>query len=58
MVVAALDDVDGVDLHITKMLDRRADSHGTITERRGRGEPLGVQPDAFGVRPGQGMGFG
>ena len=41
-----------------EMLDRRADSRGAITERRRRGELLGVQPDALGVRLGQGMGSG
>ena len=58
MVVAPLDDVDGVDLHIAEMFDRRAGGRGAIAERRRRGELLGVQPDALGVRPGQGMGFG
>ena len=57
-MVAPLDDVNGVDLHIAEMFDRGPGGRGAIAERRRRGEPLGVQSDALGVRPGQGMGFG
>ena len=48
MVVAALDHVDRVDLHVAEMLDGEAGRLGPVAERRGRVEPLGVQPDAFG----------
>ena len=58
-MVAALDDVDGVDLHIAEMLDRSRDRLRPVAERLGRIEPLGTQPDAAGLRPSiRGMGFG
>ena len=57
MVVAALDHVDGVDLHIAEMLDRRRRRLRPVAERRWRIEPLGAQPDAPGFGLGQGMGF-
>ena len=44
-MMAAFDDVDRVDLHVTKMLHGLADRFGSIAERCGRVEPLGVQPD-------------
>ena len=47
VVVAALDDVDGVDLHVAEMLDRRARRLRPVAERRRRVEPLGVEPDAL-----------
>ena len=49
LVVAALDDVDRVDLYVAEMLDRGADRSGTVTKRCGFVEALGVQPDAPGV---------
>src|SRR5665213_3024078 len=58
VVMRALDDVDGVDLHIAEMLDRGGGGRGPGAERRRSVEPLGVQPDAPGLEPGQGMGFG
>jgi hypothetical protein len=57
VVVAALDDVDGVDLHIAEMLDRRARRWRPLAERRARVEPLGAQPDVPGLGLGQGKGF-
>ena len=55
--MGAFDDVDGVDLHIAEMLDRRARGLRPLAKRRSRVEPLGAQPDAPGVGLGQGMGF-
>ena len=46
VVVAALDDVDGVDLHIAEMLDRQPRRLGVVAERRRMVEPLGREPDA------------
>ena len=46
VVVAAFDHIDGVDLHIAQMLHRGARRLGPVAERRGRIEPLRVQPDA------------
>ena len=57
MVVAALDDVDGVDLHITEMFDRGRRRGRPVAERRARVQPLGAQPDPAGLGFGQGMGF-
>ena len=57
MMMAALDDVDGVDLHIAEMLDRRRGRLRPVAKRRRRVEPLGAQPDAPGVGLGQGAGF-
>ena len=56
MVVAALDDVDGVDLHITEMFDGSTCRLRPFSEWRLR-EPLGAQPDAPGRGLGQGKGF-
>jgi len=53
-VVAALDHMDGVDLHVAEVLDGGASGLGSITEGRGLVEPLRAQPDAFGVRLGKG----
>ena len=47
-MVAALDHVDGVDLHVAQVLDRVARCLGTVPERRWRIEALGVQPDVSG----------
>ena len=56
VVVAALDDVDGVDLHIAEMLDRGRRRLRPLAERRRRVEPLGAQPDPAGLGLGQGTG--
>ena len=52
VVVAALDHVDGVDLHVAQVLHGGARRLGPVAERRWRIEPLGAQPDA----PGAGLG--
>jgi len=57
MVVAALDDVDGVDLHVTEMLDGCRRRGRSLAERLARVEPLGAQPDLAGLGLGQGDGF-
>jgi hypothetical protein len=57
MVMAALDDVDGVDLDIAEMGDRIRHSPRPIAERRPRVEPLGTQPDPPGFDLGNGMEF-
>ena len=57
MVVAALDDVDGVDLHIAEMFDGGGCRLRALAERRRRIEPLGAEPDPPGLGPGQGMRF-
>ena len=49
VVVGALDDVDGVDLHIAEMLDGRARGLGAGAEGGGRIEALRVQPEAAGA---------
>ena len=43
MVMAALDDVDGVDLHITQMFHRRSGRLRPLSERRRGVEPLRAQ---------------
>ncbi len=60
MMVAALDDVDGVDLHIAEMVDRSRGRRRPLAERRRRIEPLRAQPDApgFGLAQGNGVGGG
>ncbi len=57
MVVAALDDVDGVDLHIAEMFNGGGGRLRALAERRRRVEPLGAEPDPPGLGPGQGMRF-
>ena len=47
--MAALDDVDGVDLHVAEVLDGGARRLGPVAERRARIEPLRAQPDAAGL---------
>ena len=46
LVVAALDHVDGVDLHVTQVLDGGTRRLGAGTEGRGFVQPLCVQPQA------------
>ena len=57
VVVAALDHVDGVDLHIAEMLDRGGRRRRPVAERRRRVEPLGAQPDPAGLGLAQGTGI-
>ncbi len=57
VVVAALDHVDGVDLHIAEMLHRGGSGRRPLAERVRRIEPLGTQPDSPGLGLGQGVGF-
>ena len=57
VMMAALDHVDGVDLHIAEMVDRRRHRLRPGAERRRRVEPLGAQPDSPGLGFGQGTGF-
>ncbi len=57
VMVAALDHIDGVDLHIAEMLDRRRDRLRPGAKRLGCIEPLGTQPDSPGLGLHQGMGF-
>ena len=42
VMVAALDDIDGVDLHVAQMLHRRARRLRPVTKGRGGVEPLGM----------------
>ena len=49
MMVAALDDVDGVDLHVAEVLDGGLRRLRAVAERRARVEPLRAQPDAPGA---------
>jgi hypothetical protein len=48
-MVAALDHVDGVDLHIAEMGDRVSDGLRALAERCAGVEPLGAQPDLAGL---------
>ena len=57
VMMAALDDVNGVDLHIAEMVHRRRHRLRSGPERLVRIEPLGVQPDSPGLGLGQGAGF-
>src|SRR5512141_614275 len=56
MVVAALDDIDGVDLDIAEMGNHGGGGLRSRSERLGRVEPLRAQPDAPGLHLAQGMG--
>ena len=56
MMVRALDHVDGVDLHVAEMLDRRRNRPGAAAERCRRIEPLAAQPDLAGLGLAQGTG--
>ena len=57
VVMAALDHIDGVDLHIAEMGDGIGHRRGTRTERRGPIEPLRTDPDAPCLGFGQRMGL-
>ena len=50
VMMAALDDVDGVDLHVAEMVHRRRNRLRAGAERLVRIEPLGMQPDVAGPR--------
>jgi hypothetical protein len=50
VVVTALDDVDGVDLHVAEVFHRGPRRLGPVAERRQGIESLGMKPDA--LRPG------
>ena len=52
VVVRALDDVDGVDLHITQVLDSATGGVGAAAEGLARVEPLGAQPEPAGLDEG------
>ena len=58
VVMAALDDVDGVDLHIAEMVHGGGNRLRSGAERLVGIEPLGMQPDSPGFGFGQGTGFG
>jgi hypothetical protein len=49
VVMAALDDVDGVDLHVTEVFDSLADRRWPRPERRLDIEALCLEPDASGL---------
>ena len=53
VMMAALDHMNGVDLHITEMLDRGLRGLRAVAERRLGIEPLGAQPDRSGCGLGQ-----
>src|SRR6185312_9410204 len=57
MVVAALDDVDGVDLNIAEMGERIGDGLRTCAERGGHVEPERAHPEAPGLKAGQWVEF-
>src|SRR6516162_4821773 len=52
VVVTTLDNIDGVDLHVTQVLDRGL--HGALAGAEGFAlvETLSVEPDATGISPG------
>ena len=54
MVVTALDDVDGIDLHVAEMFNRSRNRLRSRTKWRWGIESLGAQPDV----PGRGLGQG
>ena len=58
VMVAALDHVDGVDLHIAEMGHRLGGRLRALAEWRRRVQPLRPQPDAAGLCAAQGNGFG
>ncbi|BBO04284.1 hypothetical protein BwSH20_13370 [Bradyrhizobium ottawaense] len=51
--MAALDDVDGVDLHIAEMSHRVRDGPSSVAERRALIQPLRMQPDLPGLCRGE-----
>jgi hypothetical protein len=57
MVVAALDDIDGIDLDIAEMANHGGGGVRSRSEGLSRIEPLRAQPDAPGLRLAQGKGY-
>ena len=57
LVMAALDHVDGVDLHVAEMRDRGRRRLRTRAERRFLIEPLRAEPDAARLSLRKGTGF-
>ncbi len=57
VMVAALDDVDGVDLHIAEMVDRGRHGFRALAEGIARIQPLGMQPDLPCLCRGERKGF-
>jgi hypothetical protein len=55
--MAALDHIDGVDLHIAEMLYRGGNRRRPVAERIRRIEPLGAEPNSPSLGLGQGMGW-
>jgi hypothetical protein len=58
VVMAALDDVDGVDLNVAEVSDRSRRSAGAVPKRSFHIEPLGVQPDTACLSFGEDYGNG
>src|SRR5262249_36733207 len=57
VMMAALDDIDRVDLHVTQVLHRSAWCRRTVAEWRGGLKPLRPQPDASGASLGERIGL-
>src|SRR5215470_4902170 len=57
VMMAALDHIDRVDLHVTQVLHRRAGGLGTVAEWRFGLKPLRPQPDASGASLGERVGL-
>src|SRR5262249_60089439 len=53
VMMAALDHIDRVDLHVSQVLHRSACGLGTVTEWRSALKPLRPQPDAPGASLGE-----
>ena len=58
VMMAALDDMDGVDLDVAEVIHRCRYGLRPVAKRLSRIEPLGVQPDSPGLGFGQGTGVG
>ncbi len=58
VMMAALDHMDGVDLHVAEMIHRRGNGLRPLAKRLARIQPLGMQPDSPGFGLGQGTGNG
>src|SRR5262249_55532289 len=57
VMMAALDDIDRVDLHVTQVLHRSACGLRTVAEWHGGLKPLRPQPDASGASLGERIGL-
>src|SRR5262245_2429632 len=57
VMMAALDHVDRVDLHVAQVLHRSASGRRTVAKRRGALEPLCPQPDVPGASLGERVGL-